>query len=496
MSTTAGKPQDAPAATASAAGGAAGAAGASLGSLAGRGGDPGATATTSAILPADSPRGDAAMTEPGAVAQAAATAPGAVAKADTADPRAVAQAVAEAHRREWALVLAATARVAGDLDLAEECVQDAYAKALTAWAECGIPRRPAAWLTTAARNRALDVLRRDVALRKRLPLLLDEPPDPVAEIPDERLRLIFTCCHPALALEAQVALTLRLLCGLTTGEVARAFLVSEATMAARITRAKKKIAAARIPYRVPDTEELPERIEAVLAVVDLVFTTGHTAPAGPELVRTDLVDRARDLARMLRVLLPGDAGVAGLLAFILLTDARRAARVDARGRLVLLEDQDRALWDRDAIAEGRRLVREALRRRPPTRYALMAAIAAVHADAASWETTDWPEIVGLYDLLLRYRPSPVAALNRAVAIGFAEGDGYGPERGLEALDGLALEPRLAGYAYLAVARADMLRRLGRRAAARAAYEEALLFTDNDVEGEFLRSRLQKLDGNS
>nr|WP_307856396.1 sigma-70 family RNA polymerase sigma factor [Catenulispora pinistramenti] len=489
MSTTAGEPQDVPAAPA--AGGAVGAAAASRGSLAGLGGDQRAIAAASAVLPADSPREDAAATDPRA---AATDSPGEDAAAT--DPRAVAQAVAEAHRREWALVLAATARVAGDLDLAEECVQDAYAKALTAWAECGIPRRPAAWLTTAARNRALDVLRRDVALRKRLPLLLDELPDPVAEIPDERLRLIFTCCHPALALEAQVALTLRLLCGLTTGEVARAFLVSEATMAARITRAKKKIAAARIPYRVPDTEELPERIEAVLAVVDLVFTTGHTAPAGPELVRTDLVDRARDLARMLRVLLPGDAGVAGLLAFILLTDARRAARVDAQGRLVLLEDQDRALWDRDAIAEGRRLVREALRRRPPTRYALMAAIAAVHADAATWEATDWPEIVGLYDLLLRYRPSPVAALNRAVAIGFAEGDGYGPERGLEALDGLALEPRLAGYAYLAVARADMLRRLGRRAAARAAYEEALLFTDNDVEGDFLRSRLQKLDGNS
>ncbi|GAA2019621.1 sigma-70 family RNA polymerase sigma factor [Catenulispora yoronensis] len=415
-------------------------------------------------------------------------------------PPAVAAAVAAAHRREWAFVLAATARVTGDLDLAEECVQDAYAKALTAWAADEVPKRPAAWLTVAARNRALDLLRRDVALRKRLPLLLDEPPEPEPDFPDERLRLIFTCCHPALALETQVALTLRLLCGLTTAEVACAFLVGEATMAARITRAKKKIAGAGIPYRIPDSEELPARVEAVLTVVDLVFTTGHTAPAGADLVRADLVDRARDLARMLRTLLPGDAGVAGLLANILLTDARRAARVDADGRLVLLADQDRALWDWDAVAEGRRLLREALRRRPPTRHALMAAIAAVHADAVSWEATDWYEIIGLYDVLQRHWPSPVAALNRATAIGFA----FGPEYGLRALDALALEPCLAGYAYLAAARAGMLGKLGRADEARAAYEEALLFTDNDVEREFLASELaalaapgaQRLDGKS
>ena len=421
------------------------------------------------------PSGDAGHRSAGAVAAAGATAT-------------VAAAVAEAHRREWGFVLAATARVAGDLDLAEECVQDAYAKALTAWAESGVPRRPAAWLTTVARNRALDVVRRDVALRRRLPLLLEEPPEPEPDIPDERLRLVFTCCHPALALEAQVALTLRLVCGLTTAEVARAFLVSEATMAARITRAKKKIAAARIPYRVPDSADLPTRIDAVLTVVDLVFTTGHTAPAGADLVRTDLVERARDLARMLSVLLPDDAGVAGLLAFVLLTDARRAARVDAHGRLVLLSDQDRDLWDREAIAEGRRLVRKALRRRPPTRHTLMAAIAAVHAEAPSWEATDWAEIIGLYDVLLRHWPSPVAALNRAAAIGFA----YGPEQGLRALDALALEPCLAGYSYLAVARADALRRLGRTQEARAAYEEALLFTDNDVERDFLTAELAGL----
>jgi len=426
---------------------------------------------------ADSPRGGAGGADAAAQGARAQNHP---------DP--VTTAVTEAHRREWALVLAATARVTGDLDLAEECVQDAYAKALTTWSDSGIPTRPAAWLTTTARNRALDLLRRDAALRRRLPLLIEEPPDPEPDIPDDRLRLIFTCCHPALALEAQVALTLRLICGLTTSEVARAFLLSEPTMAARITRAKKKIAAAGIPYRVPDSEDLPVRVEAVLTVVDLVFTTGHTAPAGDDLVRTDLVDRARDLARMLRTLLPGDAGVAGLLAFILLTDARRKARLDAHGRLVLLADQDRTLWDRAAIAEGRRLVREALRRRPPTRYALMAAIAAVHADAERWEHTDWLEIIGLYDILLRHWPSPVAALNRAVAVGF----GRTPEEGLRALDALAFEPRLAGYAYLAAARADILRRLGRVADARAAYEEALLFTDNEVERGFLTAELGKL----
>jgi RNA polymerase sigma-70 factor (ECF subfamily) len=400
----------------------------------------------------------------------------------------VAEAVADAHRREWGFVLAATARVTRDLDLAEECVQDAYAKALTAWAESGVPERPAAWLTTAARNRAVDLLRREATLRSRLPLLVDDAPEPEHDIPDERLRLIFTCCHPALALEARVALTLRLLCGLTTAEVARAFLVSEPTMAARITRAKKKIAGAGIPYRVPDSEDLPQRVDAVLTVVDLVFTTGHTAPSGSDLVRADLVDRALGLARMLKALLPGDAGVAGLLAHILLTDARRAARVDAQGRLVLLKDQNRDLWDREAIAQGRALVREALRRRPPTRFALMAAIAAVHDEAPSWDETDWREIVGLYDVLLGYHPSPIAALNRAVAVSFAEG----AEAGLAALDDLVLEPQLASYGYVGAARGDMLARLGRRDEARAAYEEALLFTENEVEREFLAARVADL----
>jgi RNA polymerase sigma factor (sigma-70 family) len=386
-------------------------------------------------------------------------------------------------------------RVTRDIDLAEECVQDAYAKALTVWAESGIPAKPAAWLTTTARNRALDLLRRESTWQRLMPMVVednvvDEPVLDDGEIPDDRLRLICTCCHPALAPEARVALTLRLLCGLTTAEVARSFLVSEATMAARITRAKKKIAAAGIPYRVPSAAELPARMDAVLAVVHLVFTTGHTAPVGDRLRRGDLVERALDLTRILRALLPGDADVAGLLALILLTDARRATRVDEAGELILLADQDRTQWDRAEIAEGIALVHEALRRRPPGRFALQAAIAAVHAEAPSWEATDWDELVALYDVLGQVWPSPVVALNRAVAVGFARG----PEARLAELDSLAAEPQLATYAYLSASRADFLRRLGRDAEARVAYEEALTLTDNDVERRFLLGRLATLSG--
>ncbi len=392
-------------------------------------------------------------------------------------------------------MLAATVRVTGDIDLAEECVQDAYARALAAWSTDGLPANPGAWLTTVARRRAIDVLRRQSTHRRALPLLVEpvSAPEPgelhSPGIIDDRLRLIFTCCHPAIATDAQVALTLRLVCGLTTAEVARAFLVSETAMAARLTRAKKKIAAARIPYRVPPVEELPSRIDAVLTVVHVLFTTGHTAPFGTDLVRRDLVERSLDLARVLHTLLPDDAGTAGLLALILLTDARREARLDDDGHLVLLADQDREQWDRAAIGEGIGLVRQALRRRPPGRFALMAAIAAVHARAPTWDATDWMEIVGLYDVLVQIWPSPVVALNRAVAIGLAAG----PAAGLAALEALDSEPLLVSYSYLASARADFLRQLGRSGESRLAYQEALLLSENDIERAFLAERLGRVE---
>ena len=415
----------------------------------------------------------------------------------------VSAAVADAHRREWAFVLSATVRVARDIDLAEECVQEAYAQALTNWTWSGIPVNPGAWLTTTARRRALDALRRQATLARKLPLLIEpgtgasgeeaEPLDPAAAFPDDRLRLICTCCHPALAPAAQVALTLRLVCGLTTAEVARAFLVSEPTMAARLTRAKKKIAAARIPYRIPPPAELPARIGAVLTVVHLLFTTGHTAPTGGALVRVDLVERSLDVARMLHDLLPADADVTGLLALLLLTDSRRATRMDAQGQLVLLADQDRRQWNHVAITEGCALAKQALSApfsRGPGRFPLEAAIAALHAEAPTWERTDWAQIVGLYDALYARWPSPVVALNRAVAVSFAAG----PEAGLAELDKLGALEQLAGYAYLPAARADALRRLGRTAQARDAYTEALLLTDNAVERSYLAGRLSALDG--
>ena len=411
-------------------------------------------------------------------------------QAGVASAAAVAAAVADAHRTAWAQVLAATVRVTGDLEVAEECVQDSYARALATWT-AGIPANPAAWLTTAARRRAIDELRRASTLRGKLPLLVEPEPAPTSPptpFPDDRLRLLYTCCHPALGREAQVALTLRLLCGLSTGDVARAFLVPEPTMAARITRAKKKITAARIPYRIPAAEDLPARTDAVLTVVHLVFTAGHTAPSGATLTRPDLAERALDLARLLRLLLPEDPDVAGLLALILLTDARRATRTGPDGRLLLLEEQDRTRWDRAAIDEGIALLREALQHRPPGRYPLQAAIAAVHAGAPHADATDWAEIVALYDLLLDRWPSPVVALNRAVAVGFA----FGPEAGLAALDHLAGEPLLARYPYLAAGRADFLRRLGRTEQARLAYSEALVLTDNEVERRFLEARLDGL----
>lgn len=405
----------------------------------------------------------------------------------------VAAAVADAHRREWGFVLAATVRVAGDIDAAEEAVQDAYASALSTWGVNGIPRNPGAWLTVTARRRALDMRRRVATLQRALPKLLEpeeyggDAPD-ADDIPDDRLRLIFTCCHPALALEAQVALTLRLLCGLSTADVARAFLVPEATMAARITRAKKKIAAAGIPYRVPPVSELHERVDGVLSVVYLVYTTGHTSPSGSDLMRRDLAERGLELARTLRVLLPADPDVAGLLALVLLTDARRDARVDKHDDQVLLEDQDRSKWDRRAIAEGVGLLREALVSRPPGRFALMAAIAAVHDESGSWSDTDWQEILVLYGLLMERWPSPVVQLNRAIALGFA----VGYAEGLAELDALGAEPQLARYPYLAAARADFLARLGHPEEARVAFQEALILTGNEAERRALRARLGQL----
>jgi RNA polymerase sigma-70 factor (ECF subfamily) len=407
----------------------------------------------------------------------------------------VAAAVADAHRREWAFVLAATARVASDIDLAEECVQDAYVSALDAWARHGVPDNPGAWLTTTARRKALDALRRERTLRTKLPLLVEPSPsmsgagtelgEEAELVPDDRLRLIFTCCHPALAREAQVALTLRLVCGVSTDDIARAFLVSEPTMAARVTRAKKKISAARIAYRVPEASELPDRLDAVLTVIHLLYTTGHTAPSGQRLVRGDLVERAIDLARMLRLLMPDEREVRGLLALMLLGDARRMTRADADGRLQLLEEQDRSRWDRAAIAEGHELVVSAMRGGRPGRFALQAAIAALHAQAPSYAETDWLQVLGLYDELVRVWPSPVVALNRGVAVAMVRG----PEAALVEVAALEADGRLAGYRYLPATKADLLRRLGRDAEAADAYRAALDLADNDAERAFLVARL-------
>ncbi|MFC8190171.1 RNA polymerase sigma factor [Cellulomonas sp. NPDC057328] len=412
----------------------------------------------------------------------------------SASADAVARAVEDAHRREWAHVLTATVRVTRDLDAAEECTQDAFAQALVTWRASGVPARPGAWLTTVARNRALDRRRRDALFRRAMPeLVMDETvagpadaPEPAA-VADDLLRLVFTCCHPALSREAQVALTLRLLCGLSTAEVARAFLVREPAMAARLTRAKRKIAAARIPYRVPAADELPARVAAVLDVLHLVLTTGHSAPVGDAVLRADLLDGAVRLARLLHAQLPDDPDVAALLALVLLTDARRDSRVGPAGEPVLLADQDRTRWDADLVAEGTALLTDALRRRPG-RYAVQAAIAAVHAEAPTWERTDWTEVVGLYDVLLRLWPSPVVALNRAVAVGQRDG----AAAGLAALAPLLDDPALATYAYLGAARADLLRRLGRWREAADAYAEALALTDNAAERAFLARRLAEV----
>jgi RNA polymerase sigma-70 factor, ECF subfamily len=401
-------------------------------------------------------------------------------------------------REERGRLLAALVRQFGDLDLAEEVASDAVATALERWAMDGVPLRPGAWLLTTARRKAVDRLRRDKAYAARLAVLQAEAdryglavePADDEDVPDERLRLFFTCCHPALPLDAQVALTLRCLAGLSTPEVARAFLVPAATMAQRIVRAKRKIKSARIPFRVPAADELPGRLPGVLRVVYAIFTEGYAASAGRELLRADLADEAIRLARILHRLLPGEREVAGLLALLLLVDARREARTGPDGQLVLLDEQDRSRWDREAIEEGRRLVVEALHGGRPGSYALQAAIAAVHDEAADVATTDWPQVVALYDVLTDVAPSPVVALNRAVAVAMRDG----PAAGLELLDALAADERLRGYHLLPAARADLLRRLGRRGEAVAAYREALALVGNEPERAYLTRRLAEVQG--
>lgn len=403
---------------------------------------------------------------------------------------AVEEAVARAHRREWAYVLAATVRLTRDLDAAEEAVQDAYVDALTTWRQEGIPDRPGAWLTTVARRRALNAIKRRQTLRAKLPLLLEPEGAAVRSdaIPDDRLRLIFTCCHPALASQARIALTLRLVCGVRTPDIAHAFLVTEPTMAARITRAKKKIAAARIPYRVPSADDLPERVDTVLTVVHLLYSVGHTAPSGAELIRDDLTVRALDLARMLRLLLPHDREVAGLLGLLLVHQARRDTRTAPDGRLLRLKEQDRKRWDRELISEADGLIVSALRTAPAGRFTIQAAIAALHAQAPSYEATDWAQILVLYTELARIWPSPVVALNRAVAVAMVDG----PAAALAEIEAIEAGGRLAGYRYLQATKADLLHRLGRDAEAVRAYQAALALPGNDAEQEFLAERVNQL----
>ena len=408
---------------------------------------------------------------------------------------AVEAAVADAFRTEWGSVVAAIIRLTDDWDLAEECAQDAFARALERWPRDGVPRRPGAWLTTVARNRALDRLRRDHAgaarLREAAAMTAAGADEHVAGADadvDDRLRLIFTCCHPALSVEAQVALTLRTLAGLTTGEIARAFLVPEPTMAQRLVRAKHKIRDAGIPYRVPPAHLLPERTNAVLSVLYLLFNEGYSASAGADLLRPDVSGEAIRLGRTLAELMPDEPDVLGLLALMLLQDARRATRVDEAGDLVLLEDQDRSRWDPAAIGEGRELLEQALRRGRPGPYQVQAAIAACHMTAATPADTDWQEIAVLYEELVRMTGSPVVELNRAVAVAMADG----PAAGLVLVDVLAAGTVLADYPYLHATRADLLRRLDRREEAAAAYERAADLVTTEAERRYLGRRIEEL----
>jgi RNA polymerase sigma-70 factor, ECF subfamily len=400
------------------------------------------------------------------------------------------------YRSESRRILATLIRLLGDFDLAEEALQDAFTAALMQWTRDGVPANPRAWLVSAGRFKAIDAVRRRTRFNASLPELAERYgavtedagawDDEVVE--DDRLRLIFTCCHPALSLEAQIALTLRTVCGLTTEEIASAFLTQPSTLAQRIVRAKAKIRDARIPYEVPTRTDLPERLDAVLHVVYLVFNEGYSASSGPSLTRPDLSAEAIRLGRLIVELLP-DPEAVGLLALMLLQESRRAARTSPEGELVLLGDQDRSLWNRDQIAEGSALVERALSFHPIGPYTLQAAIAAGHAGAPSTDATDWARIVGLYDVLAQVHPSPVVELNRAVAVAMRDG----PEAGLALIDAILARGELADYHLAHSARADLLRRLGRSAEAAASYRKALALARQEPERRFIEGRLRELD---
>ena len=409
-------------------------------------------------------------------------------------PEELSNTIETLYRSESGRILATLARLLGDLDVAEEAMHEAFAAALDTWPQAGVPDKPRPWLISTARFKAIDAMRRRArfdSAQKDLALYLEarinEAPHEDEEIEDDRLRLIFTCCHPALPPEGQVALTLREICGLTTEEIARAFLVTPATLAQRIVRAKAKIRETPIPYEVPEPQELPERLDAVLQVIYLVFNEGYSAAAGKEVTRAELTGEAIRLGRLLAELQP-EPEILGLLALMLLQESRRAARTSPTGELVLLENQDRSLWNREQIAEGVALVEKALNSRRFGPYTLQAAIAAVHAEAESTAATDWRQIVALYNQLVRIYPSPVVQLNRAVAIAMRDG----PEVGLAHIDAVLAHGELANYYLAHSARADMCRRLGRTAEARSSYGKALALTQQEPERRFLLRRLQEL----